>query len=147
MDGEKYYGMIQCKDIGAEHIDALKAIFTDKDVRGQFSSAPLASGRFERFLFSSADKFLLMQNENIVGVAALSRSGTRGFFGYALAPAFRGLGLAAECLGAIQLRARESGIQTLTTNIAAENTPSVRAATRAGFRPFRLFEKNIILTQ
>lgn len=135
--------MTICEDIQICHVDQLREVFADPDIRRQFSAAPLASGKFERYLFSVHDKFVITKDGVIVGVGVISRSGDRGGFGYAVLPEFRGRGLAKECLAAIESRAVASGIRTLTTNIAADNQRSIRAAASSGFRPFRILEKNL----
>lgn len=78
-----------------------------------------------------------------VGVAVLSRKGSRAFWGYALAPEFRGKGLASKCIAAIESLAKSLGVMVLTTNVAEDNEASVRALRKAGHRQFEWVEMNI----
>lgn len=79
-----------------------------------------------------------------MGVATLVGDPPRCFFGYALAPEFRGRGLAQMCLEAIENHVASKGYKTITTNVAFDNVPSLRSLEKSGYRRFRWMEKGAV---
>jgi RimJ/RimL family protein N-acetyltransferase len=116
-------------------------VFSDPETRKNLIGPDLAPGNFQRWLYGSAERFVLTLDSRPVGVATLMGAPPRCFFGYALAPEFRGRGLAGPCLQAIEDLAGEAGFLTVTTNVAEDNEASVRSLRKAGYRHFRWMEK------
>jgi RimJ/RimL family protein N-acetyltransferase len=121
----------------------LAELYRDEQTRLQLFAPPLNAGEFQRWLYGSGDRFMLVAGNDRVGVGVLVRTNTRAFFGYAIHPQWRGKRLASSCLRVVESRARRLGITTLTTNVAADNVGSVKALRRQGFREFVLLEERL----
>ena len=117
------------------------AVFSDEETRKNLISPDLAPGNFQRWLYGTARRALLCVEGRPIGVVSIVGQPPRCFFGYALAPEFRGRGLASRCLEAVERHVAALGFRTLTTNVAGDNQRSIRALERAGFRKFQWFEK------
>lgn len=133
-------------DVRAERITPAtesfaRTVFSDPDTRRNLIGPDLAPGNFQRWLYGTAERFVLTLDDRPIGVATLLGKPPRCFFGYAISPEFRGRGLAARCIAGIERRARESGFRTVTTNVARDNEVSIRALDKAGYRQFRWLEK------
>ena len=120
-------------------------LFSDPDTRRNLIGPELAPGNFQRWLYSEANRAIITHNGRPIGVATLAGVPPRCFFGYALAPEYRGHGLAKFCLAAIEAHAGSLGFRTITTNVASNNLASIRSLEKRDFRRFQWFEKNITL--
>lgn len=120
------------------------SVYSDPDTRKNLIGPDLAPGNFQRWLYGTATRSILLHCSRPIGVVTLVGRPPRCFFGYALAPEFRGRGLARMCLEAIECHVRENGYKTITTNVAADNTASVKALNSAGFRQFQWMEKGSV---
>lgn len=120
------------------------AIFTDPATRRNLIGPDLAPGNFQRWLYRTATRMIICQSSRPVGVATLVGDPPRCFFGYALAPEFRGRGLAQMCLEAIENHVASKGYKTITTNVAFDNVPSLRSLEKSGYRRFRWMEKGAV---
>jgi RimJ/RimL family protein N-acetyltransferase len=119
-------------------------VFADPSTRRNLIGPDLAPGSFQRWLYGTATRLLLCRDSRPVGVLNLVGTPPRCFFGYALAPEFRGQGLASPCLVAIEKYLVTKGYKTITTNVACDNAPSIRALDRAAFRRFQWLEKGAV---
>ncbi|MGB6895994.1 MAG: GNAT family N-acetyltransferase [Dehalococcoidia bacterium] len=71
----------------------------------------------------------------IVGIALLGRRGVRGWLGeFAVAPEWRGRGIADRLLEAFLAEARSIGVRHVEFDVLAVNTPAIRVYERGGFR-------------
>jgi RimJ/RimL family protein N-acetyltransferase len=122
-----------------------RAVFSDPETRKNLISPDLAPGSFQRWLYGKAVRYILSVASRPVGVATVMGAPPRCFFGYALAPEFRGRGLAGSCLAAIENHARKMGFKTMTTNVAEDNIPSIKTLESAEFRRFRWMEKGAVV--
>lgn len=117
------------------------AIFTNPATRRNLIGPDLAPKNFQRWLYRTATRMIICQSSRPVGVATLVGDPPRCFFGYALAPEFRGRGLAQMCLEAIENHVASKGYKTITTNVAFDNVPSLRSLEKSGYRRFQWMEK------
>lgn len=58
-------------------------------------------------------------------------------------PNYMGQGLATAILKELEIKAKEMGIATLRADVYSDNTPSIKALVKSGFRPFVWLEKNV----
>lgn len=71
----------------------------------------------------------------IVGIALLGRRGARGWLGeFAVAPEWRGRGIADRLLETFVAEARSVGVRQVEFDVLAVNVPAIRVYERAGFR-------------
>lgn len=120
------------------------SVYSDPDARRNLIGPDLAPGSFQRWLYGTASRSILVLCARPIGVVTLVGRPPRCFFGYALAPEFRGRGLARLCLEAIESHVRDNGYKTITTNVASDNAASVKALNSAGFRRFQWMEKGAV---
>jgi ribosomal protein S18 acetylase RimI-like enzyme len=70
----------------------------------------------------------------VVSLAALGVRGARGWVGgFGVAPAYRGQGISHALIGALLESARRIGLRDVALEVLVQNTPAIRAYTRAGF--------------
>lgn len=134
---------MKIRNFNTDDEEFLAKLFLLQDVQQQLFSPPQEEHKFKRWLYT--ENRYVVEDEGVkIAYAVILKSEIRGFFGYAIAENYRGLGKAKYIITLIENECRRLGIKTLTTNVAVDNIKSIKVLQKSGFRQFLLFEMNIV---
>jgi RimJ/RimL family protein N-acetyltransferase len=119
-------------------------LYLDEEVKKQMYTAPTDSEQALLDYLRPRSAFTVFQNDQPIGGFTITNLGNRlGTFCFLIHPNYRGHGLATAILKELEIKAKEMGIATLRADVYSDNTPSIKALVKSGFRPFVWLEKNV----
>jgi RimJ/RimL family protein N-acetyltransferase len=123
-------------------IPLLRGWYSDPESVHQLYAAPEDETDFAYYMLQP-HRFVLTDEGTPIGTFRIEEQGGAGVLGILVAPEARGRGIANAVLKFAEEAARALGFHVLSVDIYSDNEPALRAFSRAGFREFIWYEKNI----
>jgi RimJ/RimL family protein N-acetyltransferase len=119
-------------------------LYRDEEVKKQMYTAPTDSEQALLDYLRPRSAFTVFQNDQPIGGFTITNLGNRlGTLCFLIHPNYMGQGLATAILKELEIKDKEMGIATLRADVYSDNTPSIKALVKSGFRPFVWLEKNV----
>jgi RimJ/RimL family protein N-acetyltransferase len=123
-------------------IPLLREWYSDEESRHQLYAPPQSETEFAYYMLQP-HRFMVMRSSVPVATFRIEEQGSAAVLGILVSPDYRGRGIGTHVLGFAEREAKSLGFNVLSVDIYSDNKAAIKAFSRAGFREFIWYEKNI----